>query len=247
MLANPLEPSGWVLPWNDTVDPETLTPTSMQQHPQAQLYTLADVFVSLRQDLATIYLEKIARHSEKKFAAWLQSNESDLALLQSFYPAIPESFHAPLLFILQQKWDALFLKLDTIGEEEACIKELAALRKRLDHFKSTIDLTRSTAFCEKLLIKELEKLSKHLNGESCQRIRYLLNIVDRFSLPVSKHRLEDIFFPVLIGPVQALHREVVSIEDEKNKLIDRNKKDLLIKLLHFARRMNFNTDDFPLP
>ncbi len=247
-LSNPNEPSGWVLPWtwNDTDDPATITPLLIQNHPQAQLFTLADVFSSLRQDLATIYLQKIARRSDKRFASWLQSNEEDLTLLQSFYPAIPDFFHAPLLFILQQKWHAVFSKLETPGEEQSCVAELAALQKRLDHFKKSIDLKQSAACCEKLLTGELEKLTESLNIDRCDRIRYLLNIVDRFSLPVSKHRLEDIFYPILTGAVTDLYHEAVSNEDDKNKIKDRDKRELLIKLLNFARRMNFSIEKFNL-
>jgi hypothetical protein len=65
-----------------------------------------------------------------------------------------------------------------------------------------------------------------------------MNIVDRFSLPVSKHRLEDILYPVLTGPQMKTYKKSV-IRNKKN--IGDEKNTIYNVILRFAHRMNFNT------
>jgi alpha-amylase/alpha-mannosidase (GH57 family) len=246
-VSNRSEPTGWVLPWKGVPPTDMEDPVRLNRNPHTQLYTLADVFPSLRDHLAAIYLEKISRHSLDRFNVWLHANEQDLTLLQSFYPSIPDHFRAPLLFRLQSEWDSCFLRLEQQGNETACIEALADIQKRATHFNGTIGYSKTASFIESLLTRELTELSSRQTIERCDRIRYLLNAVDRFSLPVSKHRLEDMFFPVLSGPVAALHREVISAEENNRMILEEDKRELLIKLLNFAHRMNFNTDRYPLP
>jgi hypothetical protein len=74
-----------------------------------------------------------------------------------------------------------------------------------------------------------------------------MNIVDQYSLPVSKHRLEDMFYPVLIGPVKKLYTEFITLKRGTIPEKGSEKQELLLKLLKFARRMNFSISDFPLP
>ena len=246
-VSNRSEPLGWVLPWKGIPNTQVTDPIWLTRNPDTQLYLLTDIFPSLRDDIAQVYLERIARHSESRFESWLRTNEQDLSLLQSFHPDLPDYFKAPLRFELQKEWDTTFSRLEKPGTEADCIEQLAAIAQRATHFRCSLEFTPSGRLAEKLLTGELDALTHELSIERCDRIRYLLNTVDRFSLPVSKHRLEDIFQPVLSGPVADLHREITSPLQKDTEIIEGNKRELLLKLLNFARRMNFNTDTFPLP
>ncbi len=245
-IEPPKEPSGLALPWNDRFEKDRIALQEIESNSQTGRYTLSDLFLSIRNDIADFYLEKIRKKTTPLFSKWTQSNEPDIKVLQSFYPSIPEYYRAPILFMFQQRWDALFSRLGIQGSEDDCVKEMAYLQKELDYYKMSIDTENSAAVCEKLLVEELEDLAVELNEKKCERIRYLLNIVDRFSLPVSKHRLEDIFFPILTGKVRSLYYEVINMAEKKESIYN-EKMELLIKLLSFARRMNFSTEDFPLP
>ncbi len=246
-VSNRSEPFGWVLPWKGIPQTDITDPVWLNRNPDTQLYTLADIFPSLRNHLAEVYLDRIGRHTQAKFESWLHTNEQDLLLLQSFHPRLPDHFRAPIEFELQKEWDSQFAHLEQPGNEAQCIKELAATAQRAAHFKCTLDLSRSGNLAEMLLTAELHQLADDLSIDRCDRIRYLLNTVDRFSLPVSKHRLEDIFHPVLEGPVAELYQEVASENGNDMRNIEDNQRELLLKLLNFARRMNFSTGRFPLP
>jgi hypothetical protein len=241
-LTDWIEPQGWVLPLTDEGALATLPYTTFRSRPEAQHYEMSAVFPILRQELASIYLQKIAKRSSKRFASWHRYNAQDLSVLKSFYPAIPEQYRAPLVFILQQQWDAVFARLHNSAGKGSFLKELRAINKNCVHYKISIDLSYSAALCEKMLVDELEKLKVNLSPVHCDRIRSLLNIVDYFSLPVSKHRLEDIFYPILTGPLHQLYLKAKKTTNEEKMIIPTATKELLIKLLNFAHRMNFNTD-----
>jgi alpha-amylase/alpha-mannosidase (GH57 family) len=246
-VSNRSEPFGWVLPWKGIPQTDITDPIWLNRNPDTQLYTLADIFPSLRNHLAEVYLDRIGRHSQAKFESWLHTNEQDLLLLQSFHPRLPDHFRAPIEFELQKEWDTQFMHLEQPGNEAQCIEELAATEQRAAHFECTLNLSRSGNLAEKLLTAELSQLADDLSIDRCDRIRYLLSTVDRFSLPVSKHRLEDIFHPVLEGPVTELYHEVASDDRNNMRIIEDDQRELLLKLLNFARRMNFSTEHFPLP
>jgi len=68
-------------------------------------------------------------------------------------------------------------------------------------------------------------------------------------MPVSKHRLEDSFSPIMAGSLKNLNDEVERLELKKNPSAHEQKileegKTLLSSLIEFAARMNFNTDPF---
>ena len=103
------------------------------------------------------------------------------------------------------------------------------------------------ALLERIIIMELSALSSRLSAETCARIEYLLNIVDRFDIPVSKNKMEDVFAPIAAGPVKALNDEIARLsaappgnQGQERELAE--KRTLLMTLVNFSRRMNFNTD-----
>ena len=70
-------------------------------------------------------------------------------------------------------------------------------------------------------------------------MRYLLNIVDRFNIPFSKNKTEDLFFSILEKTLRPLY-------DEFKKTPNSEYRETIVRLVQFARRMNFNTDAYPV-
>jgi hypothetical protein len=111
------------------------------------------------------------------------------------------------------------------------------------------DLKEGAGLIERIIIMELSALSIRLDTETCERIRYLLNIVDRFGIPVLKHKMEDVFCPILNGPILDLYNEVKRLAAHESRSVSEqralnDKKILAAELVNFARRMNFNIDQF---
>ena len=92
-----------------------------------------------------------------------------------------------------------------------------------------------------LLGAELTIFSATLSIASCERMKYLLNVVDKFNIPIAKNKIEDGFHSVLIGAIRALYEE-----HTKATRSDPQRRENIVRLLSFARRMNFNTDEFPM-
>jgi hypothetical protein len=132
------------------------------------------------------------------------------------------------------------------GAEDEVFTELLELTRLARQFAIKIDTKESASVLEALLVVEITNLSIELTTERCDRVRYLLNIVDRFKIPVSKHRFEDIFHPILYDKVTQLHSEVMKGAKKNDASQKSSNRELLIQLISFARRMNFNTDAFQI-
>jgi hypothetical protein len=72
-------------------------------------------------------------------------------------------------------------------------------------------------------------------------MQYLLSIVDQFKIPVAKNRIEDAFYFILKDTIRPLCDEF-----RKGQTPQPHEHDTIARLLSFARRMNFNTDEFYL-
>lgn len=131
-----------------------------------------------------------------------------------------KSAHAPL--------DQIFGRLLTVYEQS----------RRLN---IAIDFGFTRELLERLLARQLDTFSSTLAIGQCDRMRYLLNIVDRFKIPIRKNHLEDRFHSILQGPIKELHKRTLAGTTSGET------REILIRIIGFARRMNFNTDAFVLP
>jgi hypothetical protein len=224
-----------------------LEPAAVMHHGAAQSFTLMDIFRTSRENMADYIHQDIFKDTYTKYSSWMQKNEQELDFLSRLDFPLPPYCGAPLTFVYQQQWNHLVGQLEQRGKEKEVAEKLRILSGKLEQSKIAIDLKEGGALLERIIIVELSVLAAGLSAETCARIGYLLDIVDRFKIPVAKSKLEDAFVPIASGPVQALHDEIVRLsavpsgaEGRGRELAD--KRALLQTLVNFARRMNFNTD-----
>ncbi len=242
------EVTGWVIP---CVDPVKLKrdlpkPEHWMGHQEAKQYTLMDLFQVSRQELESFILQKIARDTDIKFTSWMKKNELELDFLSRLNTPIPDYCTAPLAYVLQEEWKRACQKIKNHGSEDQVFTELLELTRLAKQFAIKINTDESASVLESILVSEIASLSVDLSTGRCDRIRYLLNIVDRFKISVSKHRFEDIFHPILFDKVATLHAEITKNNANEDNFQKKNSRELLIQLISFARRMNFNTDAFQI-
>ena len=217
-------------------------PEIWMEHPAAQSLTLMDIFPTSKEHMADYIHQNIFKDTYTRHSAWMQKNEQELDFLSRLNYPMPPYCLAPLAFVYHQQWNNLVRQLEHRGDEEEVATKLRDLAKMREQFKISFDIRESAALLERIIIKELAALAVKLSAETCRRIEYLLNIVDRFAIPVSKHTMEDMFAPIAAGPVRSLHDEVAAAGNEQS-----DRRALLAALVNFAHRMNFNTDAFRLP
>ncbi|MDR0305243.1 MAG: DUF3536 domain-containing protein [Chitinispirillales bacterium] len=223
---------GWVVPSKGMRTGTTKT-EAWTSHPDVKTFTLSDLFYSSRHDLSDFFQDRMAKDTDKRFLGWMEQNEPNLNVLTRLNYPLPAYCSTPVRYVLQNRWNTQIHKLRKWGSENevfADLQEIDALEKR---YAMKIDKKQSALTLQNLIIRGLEMLQQELSIEICDRLRYLLNFVDKFSIPVSKSKLEDIFHPVYEGPLKNLYASQKSEE-----------KELLSNLISFARRMNFNTDSF---
>jgi len=241
--------TGWVIDQNqfNLSNADAMRPELWMAHKSATLCTLADTFQTFQQELIQHFLNKIARDTNTRFDNWRKKHERELDILSHLDLPLPQYCTAPLSFVLQEQWDSTIKRLSSPGKEESVFTELLEMSRAMKRFGITIDFSSGAANLQEYLIAELKNLESNLSFKNSERIRYLLNIVDRFSLPVSKHKLEDMFHPVLTTRVQELYHQIQNNGTTNQNGSAGDNKEMLLKLLNFARRMNFNTDTFKLP
>ena len=235
---------GWIIPYIRSTDKKTFRPEMWLGHSEAVKYDLNDLFSSSQQEFTSYFLQKISRDTDTRFSIWMKNNERELDLLSSLSIPLPSYCTAPLTYVVQEQWNRLIARLETRGKEKEVFAELLELSRSIERFSIPIDFQRCAGTLENLLISELTHLSEKLNEKYCERVRFLLNLVDRFSIPVPKHKLEDLFYPILNRGIREFYEELNGEDPADMKRKRDGKKALLIVLLSFARRMNFNTEAF---
>ncbi len=234
--------TGWVVPGNEYNQNFLEQPETWMGHSRTKVFSLVDIFQTSQQEITSHFLHKISRDTNQRFGIWRRKHLRELDILSRLNQPLPLYCTAPLSFVFQDQWDCTIKKMATPGYEDELFSELLEMYRTMNRFQINIDLSHGAIVLEKILIDELETLQENLSVQKCDRIRYLLNLVDRFSIPVSKHKLEDMFHPLLSTKVQELYEKLNMGHTHKND--EDETRDMFLKLINFARRMNFNTDKF---
>ena len=218
-------------------------------HSFARTFTLTDIFKTSRENMASYIHRNIFNDTFEKYSAWMRQNEQELDVLSRLDSPLPLYCMAPLDFVYNQQWNHCILQLERRGGEEETAIRLRELYAQFNRFKIVLDLKESATSIERTIIRELAVLAVSPASAICKRIGLLLDIVDRYTMPVSKHRLEDSFSPIMAGSLKNLNDEVERLELKTNPSAHEQKileegKTLLSSLIEFAARMNFNTDPF---
>ena len=218
---------------------EPKTAESVLQRPDAVPLDLSDIFEEFKVLLAGYFLSAMSRDTREKYALWMERNEESLASLSSLNVALPSFVAAPIAYVLTAQWNTAINELEIYGREDDVYARLLDLWKKTRRYRIALDFTESTRLLQDLLFAEVQIFSETLSFASCERMRYLLNIVDRFSIPFSKNKIEDIFHSTLRNTIRPMYSQF-------KKDPDSAQKETVLRLINFARRMNFNTDEFPV-
>ncbi|MDR0331071.1 MAG: DUF3536 domain-containing protein [Chitinispirillales bacterium] len=230
---------GWVVPAKG-MPQGSGKPDAWMSHPDACVFTLADLFYSSRQDLSGYFLDLMAKDTDSRFLGWMEQNEHNLNVLTRLNYPIPAYCSSPVGYVLQNRWDAQMQKLEKWGGEEHVAAELETVDYLSKLYGADIDKKRNSLALQNTIIKGLEMLQQRPSAKVCDRLRGLMDIVDKFAVPLSKSKLEDFFYPVHEGALNDYYAKY------KGGACTIEEKELLEQLVSFARRMNFNTDRYAI-
>lgn len=234
---------GWILPDTLAENP------AFTMHDPAQwviandvvALDLSSIFEESKNILRQHFLAQIARDTHHKYHAWFESNEKLITSLYALAEAVPDYVVAPISYVVNWEWNTILQGLLVGGREDAVFTRLTMQWNRSRRYKIKIDFSISKKVLEDLLNKELTAFSATLSFAACRRIEYLLDVVDRFGIPVTKNRFEDALYGLLMSTMREAYAVVVT----SHPVLEKDREHL-VRLLDFARRMNFNTDEFPI-
>ena len=233
--------NGWCVPADAAAGHGSAAenPEGIKADPNAVALNLSSMFEESKVRLAGFFLGEMAKDTREKYASWMERNEKILDSLSSLGVPLPPYVAAPIAYVLTAKWNVTINEIEIYGREDEVWARLLDLWNKSRKYGITIDYAESARLLLDLLLSELQIFGETLSEVSADRVRYLLNIVDRFGIPFSKSKPEDLFFSIM-------ETTLVPLYEEYRKSPGPVQRDTLVRLLEFARRMNFNTDAFPV-
>jgi hypothetical protein len=211
----------------------------LREHPEAIALDLSCVFEESKVRLSHYFLDAMSKDTENQYALWMEHHVRSLDSLAALGVPLPPFVAAPIAYVLTRQWNTAINEIEIYGREDAVFDRLLGLWSLSKKYGITLDFAESARLILDLLTAELKIFSETLSIVSSDRMRLLLNIVDRFSVPFAKNKVEDLFHAILKTAIRPMY-------DTFKTAPDNAQKEQVIRLLQFARRMNFNTDDFPV-
>jgi alpha-amylase/alpha-mannosidase (GH57 family) len=232
---------GWCVPGDAAEGPafSAADPQSFKGHPECVALDLSRMFEESKVRLAGYFLAAMSKDTLEKYASWMERNEKNLDSLSSLGVPLPQFVAAPIAYVLTAQWNTAINEIEIYGREDEVYDKLLDLWKKTKKYNIALDFSESSRLLLDLLISELKIFAETLSQVSADRMRYLLNIVDRFNIPFSKNKTEDLFFSIIEKTLRPMYDEFKRHPTGKHG-------ETVIRLIQFARRMNFNTDAFPV-
>ena len=224
---------------SDADRPDETDPDSFSSNPRSVALNLTSMFGESKVRLASHFLRTISQDTREKYSSWMDKNEKTLDSLTGLGVPLPDYVAAPIAYVLTAQWNTTINEIEIYGREDDVWIKLLDLWRKTQACGITLDYSESARLLFDLLMAELKIFEATLSEVSVGRMRYLLNIVDRFAIPFSKNKAEDLFFSIM-------GKTLVPMYDEFKKSHSATHRDTIIRLVQVARRMNFNTDSFPV-
>jgi alpha-amylase/alpha-mannosidase (GH57 family) len=208
-------------------------------NPESIFLEMSRLFEESKSRFTDFFLKVISKNTYKNYFEWMGKNEKYLDSLFSFGIQLPQFVVAPIKYVLTIQWNKAISEIELYGNEEKIFETLLEISKKAHKFDININYEKTQKIILDLLLAELKIYKETFNTISSDRIRYLLNIIDRFNIPLNKNKAEDIFYDIL-------KEKFIPIYEEYKKSNDSNLKEIIIRFIEFARRMNFNTECFKI-
>lgn len=212
---------------------------SYRNHPDAVALDLSCIFEESKVRLSRYFLDAMSRDTEQRYEMLMKHHVHSLDSLAALGVPLPPFIAAPIAYVLTRQWNTALNEIEIYGRENAVLDRLVSLWTMSKKYGIALDFTTSSVLILDLLTAELNLFSETLSSVSSERMVFLLDLVDRFSIPFAKNKCEDLFHSILKTAIRPMYDSFTTSPDGATK-------DHIVSLLQFARRMNFNTGDFPV-
>lgn len=198
---------------------------------------MEQLFDGARLRMSAQMLRRASESVLETLSSWMTENERLLDSLAILCRKLPQPYESQISMALLAQWNAGIESVTEFASEAQAHSMLTEVWERAAHFGVNLDLTQSAEKIERLLLDHIPGLESKLDPGLCDKVTYLLNIVDRFSIPIKKHLVEDAYFPIFTTKVVEFLKDARNSSDPKTRALS-------IRLQTFSRRLNFSTDSF---
>ncbi len=234
--------SGKVLSETHSHEFDVRDPGAWESRDTITQYTLASLHEESKEAFVSAYRGRIMQHTPLDYESWMEENGKALQSLADLRRPLDSAVSGFVQHVLSARWNRLVARLTSGHDLNRLLDEMEEVFTIANRLSLGIGLSETARSLENLLATKAQRLHEAIDLNACDEISLILNVVDRFSVPLGKNKLEDAFFSVLTTSVRGMYEEY---RQGINRSSER--ESVLRHLLGFAHRMNFNTDDFPMP
>ncbi len=186
--------------------------------------SLNDLFSEMQQSFTDRLVKRISRRNLKELTQWYNSCEHTLQQLTSLNNKLPETLHGPISFLLTSRWNETINKISSSSHENL-LRTLTEIFKESKHYGVQLNLYHTAELIEGIIKEEIIFFMNDHEKYSLNNIKFLLDMVDNFNIPLSKNVLEDRFYSAFDIVIQ--------------KCEESGSWDIPTSVINFAERMNF--------
>ncbi len=196
---------------------------------------LSDMFTDSKTVFVDHFSEMVAFDALTSYLSWVEEKTDVLNALAEIDGSLPAHLHGPVRFILSGLFNAQADRIAGGVLNDEVFAKMLELQTRSQRFGLDLDYRHAVKILRESLLSELDAWASDMGEKHGDRVRFILNIVDRFGIPLQKNVIEDRFHTILENEIEKFR-----IDYEENPTPE--KKITLLQIIGFARRLNFNTD-----
>jgi hypothetical protein len=159
-------------------------------------FSLGDTVASFKEHAVEKFVNDFADDTYRNFLSWIDKQDNLLNAISDINGGLPTELAATVNFYTNKEWDVAideFLAAD--GTNANIIEKLAEINGKSARFSFSIDKSTAAEKIRLAINKDLKELNKDLTNEKlAERIIVKLELVERLSIPLHFHQVQDRFY-----------------------------------------------------
>ena len=152
-----------------------------------------------------IFSMSMSKDTEQQYELLMEHHVKSLDSLAALGVPLPPFVAAPIAYVLTRQWNTAINEIEIYGRENAALDRLVSLWAMAKKYGITLDLHQKFPAHSRPADCGNEPFQRDAQHVSSERMRFLLTIVDRFSIPFAKNKCEDLFHSILKTAIRPMY------------------------------------------
>ncbi|MFW5959779.1 MAG: DUF3536 domain-containing protein [Chitinivibrionales bacterium] len=202
-------------------------------------FDLSDIHSVFSPAFINAFTRDVAQETVEEGSSWINNHQDILTILQQLKGEVPGYLKSFIEFVINIEWDNAVKKLDNKNTQDEAYERMSSVADMAYKCGVSLDMRETEPRVHKLFDQATSNLEQDFSLIAYGKVRFLLNIIEKFNIPFKKKVFEERIYRILTTDFDRKFSETKDPDPETLKFF--------INFLNLARRMNFNTDKYPLP